>query len=288
MTSSQSARGADSAAQERALSEALGRLAACLSAIAGQGPVRGVSVAYSGGIDSRFLAFFAAQRGLTVELLHAAGGHVSKEETAEAQERAEAMNLTVRLVSAALPSPQALAKAGRERCYVCKRSIYSALKKTASYPLCDGGNADDMHVFRPGSRAVAELGVHTPLAQAGMTKAMIRAAASQMGLSDPQQPARPCLLTRFDYGDTPDAGRLLLTEEAENFLQAQPELKAGFRLRWVEGTPELHASAQNALTGEALEAVRERLAARFASLSNVRVRVLERLSGWFDRPENRK
>ena len=146
-------------------------------------------IAYSGGLDSRFLAFFASRCGLEVELLHASAAHVSLTESQDAVDRAQAMGLTVRVVHPPLPSPEALAAAGRNRCYVCKRSIFSFLQKQAPAPLCDGSNASDALVFRPGSRAIKELGVHTPLADAGLTKPMIRAAAALLGLPDPQQPA---------------------------------------------------------------------------------------------------
>ena len=127
-------------------------------------------IAYSGGLDSRFLAFFASKCGLKVELLHASAAHVSPSESQNAVDRALAMGLTVRVVHPPLPSPEALAAAGRNRCYVCKRSIFSFLQKQAPAPLCDGSNASDALVFRPGSRAIKELGVHTPLADAGLTK----------------------------------------------------------------------------------------------------------------------
>ena len=188
-------------------------------------------IAYSGGLDSRFLAFFASKCGLEVELLHASAAHVSPSESQNAVDRAQAMGLTVRVVHPPLPSPEALAAAGRNRCYVCKRSIFAFLKKEASAPLCDGSNASDALVFRPGSRAIKELGVHTPLADASLTKSMIRAAAALLGVPDPQQPAQPCLLTRFDYGDAPDARRLRLTQQVEDFL-ARTESGVSFALAW--------------------------------------------------------
>ncbi len=239
-------------------------------------------IAYSGGLDSRFLAFFASKCELEVELLHASAAHVSPSESQNAVDRAQAMGLTVRVVHPPLPSPEALAAAGRNRCYVCKRSIFSFLQKQSSAPLCDGSNASDALVFRPGSRAIKELGVHTPLADAGLTKPMIRAAAVRLGLPDPQQPARPCLLTRFDYGDAPDARRLRLTQQVEDFLSELPELKAGFRLRWLGDQPLLHVASANRFSSEELGGIQTRLTESFPELGSVHIEVMDNLSGWFD------
>ena len=242
-----------------------------------------LSIAYSGGLDSRFLAFYAVRCGFEVELLHACAAHVSVTETQQALRKALEIGLPVRLVKPRLPSPQELAQAGRQRCYVCKRAIFSELQHQACAPLCDGSNASDARVFRPGSRAIKELGVHTPLADAGLEKSMIRTAAARLGLSDPQQPARPCLMTRFDYGDAPDERRLLLTQKAEDFLEAMPELAAGFRLRWLGEKALLHVSADNALTMQELQAIAARLGEHLPALKGISVEVMNDLSGWFDR-----
>ena len=100
-------------------------------------------------------------------------------------------------------------------------------------PLCDGSNADDMRAFRPGLRALAEAGVRSPLAEAGLEKAEIRALAARTGLDRPEQQARPCLLTRLAYGVSPDASALARLAAAETALAALPGMSAAgdFRLR---------------------------------------------------------
>lgn len=277
---SQEQKAADRPHEEADVAAALARLKARLAAIARDG---NLSIAYSGGLDSRFLAFFAKQNGFEVELLHAQSAHISREETQEAIGRAAAMGLTVRCIRPDLPDPMRLARALRDRCYVCKKAIFTVLLKEAHAPLCDGSNASDALVFRPGSRAISELGVGTPLADAGLSKPMIRQAAAALGLSDPQQPARPCLLTRFDYGDAPNPVRLDLTQRAEAFLDTLPALKAGFRLRWLGPVPLLHVSAANGLSAQQMQAVRTALISAFPALENVRIEALRELSGWFDR-----
>ena len=188
-------------------------------------------IAYSGGLDSRFLAFFASKCGLEVELLHASAAHVSPTESQNAVDRAQAIGLTVRVVHPPLPSPEALAAAGRNRCYVCKRFDLFVFAKAIAGTFVRRQQRQRLHWFSvPGkaSNQMKDGGVHTPLADAGLTKPMIRAAAALLGLPDPQQPAQPCLLTRFDYGDAPDARRLRLTQLVEDFLSELPELEAGF------------------------------------------------------------
>ena len=107
--------------------------------------------------------------------------------------------------------------------------------------LCDGTNADDLLAYRPGLRALEEGCVRSPLAEAGLSKADIRKAASATGLDRPDQRARPCLLTRMAYGMRPDAAILarLATAEAE---LAEIGPLGDFRLRL---TPEPVLQAEN-------------------------------------------
>ena len=90
-------------------------------------------------------------------------------------------------------------------------------------------------------------------------------------------------LTRFDYGDAPDERRLALTQQAEDWLEGLPQLKAGFRLRWLGNQPLLHIQSGNALSEQDLDALKEKIAGRFPDLKDVKLEVMEKLSGWFDR-----
>ena len=96
--------------------------------------------------------------------------------------------------------------------------------------LCDGSNADDLTAFRPGQRAVREAGVLSPLALAGLHKQELRDLGASWGLDDPQQAARPCLLTRLAYGMSPEPTLLSRLAAAEADLAALPGL-GDFRLR---------------------------------------------------------
>ena len=111
---------------------------------------------------------------------------------------------------------------GEERCYLCKRAIYEQfLKRSESqgfFTLADGTNFDDLQAHRPGRRAVVELGVITPLADAGLSKADVRALGQEMGLSNWEHPSASCLATRITSGVAITASRLRWVEEAEENL----------------------------------------------------------------------
>ena len=91
-----------------------------------------------------------------------------------------------------------------DRCYFCKKHFFSkilsfARKKGIGYVL-DGTNRDDLTKYRPGLKAVQELGIKSPLAESGLSKAEIRAISRELELPTAEKPAAPCLATRFDYG----------------------------------------------------------------------------------------
>lgn len=185
-----------------------------------------MAVAFSGGLDSRFLCHMAQRAGCRLVLIHGAGPHVPAEESAEAEAwaRARAIPIAVQQHDP-LRLPEVRANS-RERCYACKRALIAgmraALEANAEEAaiLCDGGNLDDQRVFRPGLRAVAEAGVRSPLSEAGLAKADIRELARATGLDRPDQPARPCLLTRLAYGMEPTAPLLARVARAEAALAA--------------------------------------------------------------------
>lgn len=204
----------------RGLEERAARLAEVLAGIPR------MAVAFSGGVDSRFLCHAAQRAGCGLVLIHGAGPHVPLEESASAQEWARARGLRlITIVHDPLAQPEVAANS-RERCYACKRALIAGVRAALvscgaeELVLCDGGNLDDQRVFRPGLRAVAEAGVRSPLAEAGLAKADIRALAAATGLDRADQPARPCLLTRLAYGMEPTAGLLARVARAEAGLAA--------------------------------------------------------------------
>lgn len=114
-----------------------------------------------------------------------------------------------------------------ERCYICKKHLFSAVIEFAhkhhALNVLEGTNADDLLVYRPGIRAIRELGVFSPLADCGFTKAQVRQMASEYGVSVANRPSSPCMATRFPYGTMLSAKELRRCEQGEAILR-----EAGF------------------------------------------------------------
>lgn len=181
-----------------------------------------LAVAFSGGLDSRFLCHAAMLCGCDVLAVHARGPHIPARESDDAAAWAAQAGLPLVCVDFdPLPLLQ-VAQGSRERCYACKVGLVAAMRGLPQLAdgrvLCDGSNADDGKKFRPGLRAIREAGVRSPLAEAGLDKAAIRALAAATGMDRPDQMARPCLLTRLDYGLAPNAALLARLDRAESAL----------------------------------------------------------------------
>ncbi|WP_300553946.1 PP-loop family protein [Desulfovibrio sp.] len=181
-----------------------------------------LAVAFSGGLDSRFLCHAALLCGCNVLAVHVYGPHIPPQESAGAA--AWARERGMRLHTARF-DPLALAEVetnSPQRCYGCKTGLVALLRgelapmaEAHDRVLCDGTNADDLQAYRPGLRALEEGRVRSPLAEAGLTKAQVREAAHVTGLDRPWQRARPCLLTRLAYGMRPEAATLARLAAAE-------------------------------------------------------------------------
>lgn len=279
----------------------LSKLQSVFRAIA---PSQQISVAFSGGLSSRFLAFAAKKLGLGVELYHILAPQMPEAETAYAIQAAQELGLPLKLIPATELNLEILANAGRARCYICKLHLFAGaleMVKTsgAPLPLCDGTNASDLFTFRPGLRALKDLGISSPLALADITKARIREIGAQLGFPNPQQFSHTCLMTRFPYGTMPTNEQLLDLAEAEDFVRKDAFGKTfNFRIRilgpnnavlHVSG-PTLQKDAQGRIPLESIEGFKRLttvLKQKYPqTLANLRFEILDELSGWYDRPEN--
>ena len=110
-----------------------------------------------------------------------------------------------------------------DRCYICKKELFAEIRQIADQHgfahVCDGSNMDDLRDYRPGTRALEELHIESPLRDCGFTKADIRALSREMGLPTWDKQSAACLYSRFAYGDTLSRERLAQVEAAEAFLQ---------------------------------------------------------------------
>ena len=188
-----------------------------------------VAVAFSGGVDSTFLLKAAhSALGDRAVAVTAQAASVPERELREAQAFCKDAGIRQILVDVDQLAIAGFAENPPDRCYICKRALFSELIRTAKehgFPyVAEGTNTDDTGDYRPGLRAIAELQVKSPLLEAGLSKAEIRALSKEMGLPTWDKPSLACLATRFAYGDTITKEKLSRVEKAEEKL-----LELGFR-----------------------------------------------------------
>lgn len=180
-------------------------------------------VAYSGGVDSTFLAAIAhdvlGSRAVAVTAASATYPETEKKEACSLAEEIGIRHIVIE--TAELSDPQFVANAG-DRCYYCKRELFSRLRQIASDEgldwVIDGSNFDDLDDYRPGRTAATESGVRSPLCEAGLTKAEIRVLSRERGLPTWNKPALACLASRFPRGTTITEDLLERISEAEDCL----------------------------------------------------------------------
>ena len=188
------------------------------------------AVAFSSGVDSTFLLRVAHEElGDRVLAVTVRSHAFPKRELDEAESfcRAEGVRHEI-LDSDELSIPE-FVENPPDRCYHCKKTIFGEIAALArAYGLnavLEGSNLDDDGDYRPGRRAIKELGVLSPLHDAGLTKAEIRTLSRKMGLPTAEKPSFACLASRFPYGERITAAALERVERAEQWL-----LDAGFGL----------------------------------------------------------
>jgi len=181
-------------------------------------------VAYSGGVDSVFLAYVARQelgdRSLAVI---ADSPSLPRRELDEALAMGQQFHFPVQVVrTSEFENPEYLANPGN-RCYFCKHELFSELAPLARSAhfavIAYGENASDVGDHRPGATAAAEFEVRAPLKEAGLTKAEIRQASLDLGLPTAEKPQMACLSSRIPYGEPVTEPKLRMIEQAENVLR---------------------------------------------------------------------
>jgi uncharacterized protein len=183
-----------------------------------------VAIGFSGGVDSTFLLWAAidALGASNVLAIIADTPTLPRREFAEALRIAEQMGAQVCVVNPNEVSDPTYAANPPERCYICKRIIFYAIRDAANAKgfqvLLDGSNADDMSDIRPGRRAAEELDVKSPLAEANISKREIREWSAQAGLPTAHKPAMACLASRVPYGTPITPEVLAQIERAEEGL----------------------------------------------------------------------
>ena len=202
-----------------------------------------ITVALSGGVDSVFLLTFAYKLwgDDRVSAVTAQGPHFADDETAYADYLCSELGINHDIASVD-HILSVIADNPPDRCYICKREIFSSIKEIAEKQgrnLVDGTNLDDLDDYRPGYKALQELGISSPLKDAGLTKSEIRKSLRKLSDTDPfikqalmipsddgktfpiwEKPAFACLASRIPYGQTITKEKLLSVYKAECFLKA--------------------------------------------------------------------
>jgi uncharacterized protein len=202
-----------------------------------------VVVGYSGGVDSVFLARVAVDALGVENVLAVTGKSDSIASWMEDTAREVAARFGIpwlELETREIDDPRYAANPGN-RCYFCKSELWTRLAVVARErglrAVLDGSNADDVGDHRPGAVAAAENAVRSPLLEAGLTKAEIRAWSRELGLPTWDQPAAPCLASRIPYGISVTPRRLREIEAAELGLRALGF--RDFRVRHHDGVARL-------------------------------------------------
>jgi pyridinium-3,5-biscarboxylic acid mononucleotide sulfurtransferase len=184
-----------------------------------------VAVAFSGGVDSVFVLKVAVDTLGVKNVLAVTGDSPSVPQ----RDREEAKRLAVSFgVEHLLIDPGEFGKAEylsnpTDRCYFCKDALYERIQPLLAErglrAIVSGTNADDLGDYRPGLTAAKEHFVREPCAEAGLTKADIRALSAEMGLPTADKPASPCLSSRVPYGEPITPEKLRMIDRAETFLR---------------------------------------------------------------------
>ncbi|MEW5945498.1 MAG: ATP-dependent sacrificial sulfur transferase LarE [bacterium] len=228
-----------------------------------------VVIAFSGGVDSSFLARVAADvlGAGNVVLCTALSETYPADEAARAAQLARTLGARhVTLHTREMDNPL-FASNPPDRCYHCKSELFSRLenlrKRLGFKFVADGANADDDNDFRPGRAAAAMLNVRSPLAEARLTKAEIRAASRSLRLPTWNLPAAPCLSSRFPYRTPITTDALRKVENAEKFLINEGFKTVRVRHHGDVARVEVHPSEMKKFFSDGL---REKVAAAFKSI----------------------
>ena len=188
-----------------------------------------VAVAFSSGVDSTFLLHAAKEAlGDHAVALTASSCFVPEREVSEARQFCEKMGIRHLVADVDVLSIDGVAENPKDRCYLCKKALFQGFLETAAGEglsvVAEGSNVDDEGDYRPGMKAIAELGVKSPLRAAGLGKQEIRDLSREFELPTWNKPSFACLASRIPYGERLTSQKLRMVDEAEKFL-----LNKGFK-----------------------------------------------------------
>jgi uncharacterized protein len=225
-------------------------------------------VAFSGGTDSAFLLTVAAKVLKKKAVAATALSPIRpRAEMSRAKRIAKKLKVEHRIVRSGELKNTTVAYNRRRRCYACKRLLFGGLRKLAGRlglaTVCDASHVDDLAAYRPGQKAIAELGIRSPLREAGFRKSEIRRVSRSFGIDTWNAPSQSCLLTRFPYDHRITAAELAKVGGAEEYLHRLGF--TGVRVR-AHGTIVRLELGNDAATFRAARKASEKIVRRFKKL----------------------
>ena len=229
----------------------------------------GVIVAYSGGVDSAFLAAAANEAlGARALAVTAKSPSLAPSELREAVELAERIGLNHRVIETHEVERDDYAANNPNRCFFCKDELYTYLVDYAEEEgyahIANGTNTDDLGDFRPGLNAAKQYGVRSPMVEADLSKAEIRALSREMDLPTWDKPAQACLSSRIPYGTPVTVEALTRIAQAEEYLHDEIGIRQ-LRVRHHDTIARIEVEPADLLTLTE-DSVREKVAAYFRSI----------------------
>lgn len=182
----------------------------------------GLCVAFSGGVDSALLLKAACEVSENVLAVTVRSMFHAPRESAEAEQLARSFGARYHLLE--LDLPDTVLQNPLDRCYLCKRAVFAGIRECAAAhgiaTVLDGTNADDLNEYRPGLKALAELGVKSPLAELGFSKPVVREMARALAVPVSEKPSAPCLATRLPYNTRIEPEMLAKIDAMEAYLKS--------------------------------------------------------------------
>jgi uncharacterized protein len=187
--------------------------------------MQSVAIAYSGGADSTFLVNVSHDLlGEKAIAITATSSTYPQRELEQAKKFAKHIGIKHMIINSEETEIGDFSKNPSDRCYYCKKELFSKIKQIANNEhlnyVLDGSNVDDATDYRPGMKALKELGVVSPMKDVGLTKQEIKELSRAMHLDTWDKPAFACLASRFPYGVEITKPRLEQVEKAESFLHS--------------------------------------------------------------------
>lgn len=182
-----------------------------------------LAIAYSGGADSALLLYAAREAlGDKAFAITISSKLIKKSDLNEAGEFCAELGIRHYILNINEQDIPGFSNNPPDRCYICKKHMFAGVvdlaKGYGADYVAEGSNTDDEGDYRPGMKAIAELGIKSPLREAGFSKSDVRKTAKSLGIRSWNKPSAACLASRFAYGEEITAHRLDMAAEAEEYL----------------------------------------------------------------------